>query len=155
MPSDRNVNHLYAPFREKIDLVLADLQAYAERHMPGMEWRLIEGFRTAPYQNELYQKGRKTPPIGVKHRVTDCDGFKFRSNHQSSLAVDIIPFKGNSPVWNPDLQHWGYLGHVARNHGLEWGGDWRKADLPHIQWPDEDKTTYQAARGWQKTNGLR
>src|ERR1051325_799225 len=119
MPSDRDPNHLYPPFREKVVKVLEELAKYAEKHMPGYQWKIVEGFRTAAYQNELYQKGRTKPG----QIVTMRDGYKKRSNHQSSCAVDLVPFKGNTPTWSVPLEHWAYLGHCARAEGLTWGGD--------------------------------
>jgi peptidoglycan L-alanyl-D-glutamate endopeptidase CwlK len=152
MPSDRDPNHLYPSFREKIAKVLEELDKYADKHMPGYRWKIVEGFRTAAYQNELYQKGRTKPGQVVTMR----DGYKRRSNHQSSLAVDLVPFKGTSPTWNVALEHWGYLGHCARAEGLTWGGDWEKLrDMPHLEWKEEDAPTYQAAKKWQKDNGLK
>ncbi len=149
MPSDRNELHLYPAFRTKVRTILQELQLYARAHMPGYEWKLIEGFRDAKYQHELFQKGRTVPPIGPGHIVTNCDGYKKRSKHQSSLAADIIPFKGGTPQWNAALEHWAYLGHLARKHGLEWGGDWQGLrDLPHIQWQQTDAPVYQAAAAW-------
>lgn len=151
MPSDRDLNHLYGPFREKVLLVLADLEAYAQKHMQGYSWRIVEGFRTAKYQRSLYAQGRtRKGPI-----VTMRDGYKSRSNHQSSLAVDIVPFHGHDFDWDGKKEWWDYLGHVARAHGLVWGGDWHSfKDNPHIEWPESDKATYQAARVWQKEQGL-
>ncbi len=147
--SDRNPEHLYASFRTKLKAVINDMAVYAQKHMPGYEWTLVEGFRTAGYQNQLFQKGRTIKPIGPEHIVTNCDGYKRRSKHQSSLAADFVPFKGGQPDWKVDLEHWGYLGHIAHVHGLEWGGDWQKLkDLPHIQWPQSDAATYQAAAKW-------
>lgn len=151
MGADRDLNHLYPAFREKVVAVLADLKAYADKHMPGYAWIVVEGFRTAEYQHSLYEKGR-TKPGSI---VTNRDGVKKRSNHQSSLAVDIVPARGSSVDWEADAEHWSYLGHVARAHDLEWGGDWKKfVDKPHVEWPESDKPTYAAARKWQKENGL-
>lgn len=133
--------------------MLKDLKAYTEAHMPGYsDWRVVEGFRTAKYQHSLYEQGRTKPgPI-----VTMRDGIIKKSNHQTSLAVDFVPFKSNGkPDWGVAIEHWAYLGHVARAHGLEWGGDWKKfLDKPHVEWPPSDKATYTAASKWQKANGL-
>lgn len=148
---DRDLNHLYPAFRERVERVLAEMAAYSAAHMPGHAWIVVEGFRTAEYQHSLYEKGR-TKPGSI---VTNRDGVKKRSNHQSSLAVDIAPVSGGNVRWGVDAEHWAYLGHVARSHGLEWGGDWKKfVDKPHVEWPESDKATYALARKWQKEVGL-
>ena len=148
---DRDLNHLYPRFREKVAAVLTDLKKYADKHMPGYTWIVVEGYRTAEYQRSLYAKGR-TKPGSI---VTNRDGVKKRSNHQSSLAVDIAPVSGGKVVWGVGVEHWAYLGHVARSHGLKWGGDWKKfVDKPHVEWPESDKATYALARKWQKEVGL-
>lgn len=152
MPSDRRLSALYPSFREKVERVLAAMNAYAAKNMPGYTWKVIEGYRTAKYQNELYQKGR-TRPGSI---VTFKDGYTAESNHQSSLAVDIAPMHGYDVEWGVDSKHWDYLGHCYRAEGLTWGGSWENLrDMPHGEWPTSDKTTYLDARKWQRQNGLR
>ena len=152
MPSDRNLNHLYPPFRDKVVAALRAINDYAKKHMQGFEWVIVEGFRTAAYQNSLYQKGRSKPGS----IVTNCDGYKHESNHQSSLAVDIAPKTGGKIVWDVDHKHWEHLGHCYRAQGIAWGGDWPKLrDMPHGEIPKTDKKTHAAARKWQKEVGLR
>ena len=152
MPSDRDLAHLYPEFREKVLLLLEDMRLYAAKHMVGYEWRIVEGFRTAKYQKSLYAQGRtRKGPV-----VTNADGYNNESKHQSSLAVDVVPFHGHDFDWDGKREWWQYLGHVARKHGLEWGGDWKSfVDKPHVQWPAGDKATYAKAREWQKQAGLR
>ena len=151
MPSDRNLDHLYPAFREKVALVLDDLAKYAAVHMQGYEWRVVEGFRTASYQKSLYAQGRtRKGPI-----VTMRDGYKRKSNHQSSLAVDIVPFHGHDFDWDGKSEWWDYLAHCARKQGLKAGRDWTSfRDNPHIEWPEDDHETYRLASLWQKENGL-
>lgn len=152
MPSDRNLDHLYPEFRAKVELVLADLALYAQKHMLGYSWRVVEGYRTAKYQRSLYAQGRtRKGPI-----VTNADGYKNESKHQSSLAVDIVPYHGHEFDWDGKREWWEYLGHCARKHGLEWGGDWKSfVDKCHVQWPSTNKQVYSKAREWQKSQGLR
>jgi len=150
--SDRNLNHLYPPFRAKVEAVQEDLDAYAAKNMIGYRWVVVEGFRTAEYQRRLYQQGRVTKgPI-----VTYKDGYEDESNHQSSMAVDFVPFHGHEPDWTGKKVWWEYLGHCARKHGLKWGGDWKKfKDKPHVEWDTADEKTYRKAREWQMKQGLR
>lgn len=143
MASDRNLNHLYPTFRKKVQAIQIGLDVYVIKHMPGVTWKLVEGFRTAEYQNELYQQGRSKP--GKK--VTPCDGYIKRSAHQSSLAADFLPFK-NGQVTQVSMDHWNYYGHLVRLEGLTWGGNWKKRDLPHCEEPF-DVALYKSARRWQ------
>ena len=51
---------------------------------------IVQGFRTAEYQNGLYQQGRTISGI----RVTNCDGYVKKSNHQAKsdgygYAIDL------------------------------------------------------------------
>lgn len=43
------------------------------------DFMVVQGLRTAEYQRELYSQGR-TKPGKI---VTNCDGYKFKSNHQA------------------------------------------------------------------------
>jgi peptidoglycan L-alanyl-D-glutamate endopeptidase CwlK len=145
---------LFPAFRDRYVQALADLTAYLDKHHPGMTCKLIEGFRTASYQNELYQKGRTTPgPI-----VTNRDGHVKRSNHQSSLAADVGVFKDGGAVYvdEPGEEIMKYYGHCLRAHDLKWGGDWKGSlvDEPHGEWDEADSQTYADARAWQATVGL-
>jgi peptidoglycan L-alanyl-D-glutamate endopeptidase CwlK len=50
------------------------------------------GLRTAELQNALFKKG-----------YSQLDGYKYKSAHQSGLAVDIVPWVNNEPSW--DIKH--------------------------------------------------
>jgi len=151
MSADRNLNHLYPAFRGIVKQVLEDMNEYAAVHMPSYTWEVNEGFRTAQYQNQLYQKGRTTPG----KIVTSLDGYKKISSHQSSLAVDIVPKFNGQWTWNVEVKHWNYLGHLYRKHGLRWLGETTLRDMPHGEWPRNDKKTYKLASKWQEQNGLK
>lgn len=152
MPADRDLNHLYEPFRTKFVAALETFNEWLYKHRPGCTAKIIEGFRTAEYQHELYAKGRTAPG----KIVTEKDGYKRRSNHQSSLAADVGVFKGKTYVEEPDDETNEYWGHCVRAQGLKWGGDWTSlVDCPHAEWPTDDGNTYMAARRWQMLVGLR
>jgi peptidoglycan LD-endopeptidase CwlK len=152
----RDLDALHPPFRSKVEAVITDLGHYAERHMPGYRWVVAEGYRSVARQQWLYAQGRTRPGRIATHR----DGVNSRSNHQSSIAVDFAPSKRNEKGrwvldYSIDDAHWNYLGHLARKHGLVWGGDWKTfVDRPHVEWPESDKPAYAAARKWQKERGL-
>lgn len=151
MRSDRSLEHLYPEFREKVKTIQKELDAYCAKHYKGHKFKIIEGFRSASYQNSLYQKGRTKPGRIVTYK----DGYRAKSNHQYGLAVDFWPFYGFVMDKNVPQKHWEYLGHLARKHGLVWGGDWKKlVDNPHIEWDDADRETYWNAAKWVKENKL-
>lgn len=144
----RGLDVIYPPFAEKIRTILAELQHYANKHMPGYTWMVTETLRTPERQAWLYAQGRTRPGP----RVTNAKV----SNHQSGLAADFAPVKDGKLNYGIADGDWAYLGHLARKHGLTWGGDWKRfVDKPHVEWPTKDKATYRAAREWLKEHGPR
>lgn len=107
------------------------------------DFMIVQGVRTAAYQNSLYQQGRTKP--GSK--VTNCDGYKVKSNHQIKWdgyghAVDFAIYAPELPDkidWNTVSKYKEVAEHlksVAKENGvkIEWGGDWKKfKDYPHIE----------------------
>lgn len=151
MPSDRNPLHLWPAFWARYSAVLGDLNAYLIAHHPGFTAKLIEGFRTAEYQHELYQKGRGAPGQIVTYK----DGYHNKSNHQTGMAADVGIFKGAAYIDEPAVDVNNYYGHLLRLRGLKWGGDWTGfKDLPHGEWDTTDHDSYDAAAKWLKSEGL-
>nr|DAF12974.1 MAG TPA: Lysozyme [Caudoviricetes sp.] len=107
------------------------------------DFMVVQGLRTAAYQNELYQQGRTKP--GPK--VTNCDGYKSKSNHQAKSdgyghAIDFAIYDPALPDkidWNNEKKYREVADHlkkVAKENGINivWGGDWVKfKDYPHIE----------------------
>lgn len=153
--SDRNLDHLYPDFREAYVKVLRDMIVYLDKNHPGLSCKLVEGFRSAAYQHEIWQKGRDSNGNVIGTTYTNCDGYKNKSNHQSSLAADIGIFRGKEYLGDPPQSVMAYYGHLVRKHGLAWGGNWKKPDFPHAEWKPSDRNLYAKARAWQKTQGLR
>jgi peptidoglycan L-alanyl-D-glutamate endopeptidase CwlK len=151
MGADRDLTHLYPDFEAKVRRILEGMNAWSKVHFKDHSWIVVEGFRTAKYQHELWLKGRGKPGRIVTYK----DGYEKRSNHQSSLAADIVPKRGWSVVWDPPKAAWDYLAHLARQEGLESGNDWKTfVDSAHVEWPTTDRNTYILARAWQKKRGL-
>lgn len=48
-------------------------------------------YRTAEEQNKLFKKVPK---------VTNCDGFMYKSYHQSGLAIDLVPWVEGKASWD-------------------------------------------------------
>jgi peptidoglycan L-alanyl-D-glutamate endopeptidase CwlK len=117
---------LVPPFVERLLAVLAECR---ER---GADYFAISGFRSDKEQMALYFQGRTAPGP----RVTNA--LAGESPHQFGLAVDLArdadtTRAGLQPTWAPGT--YDLLGEVAKAHGLVWGGDFRRPDQPHIQWP--------------------
>lgn len=98
-----------------------------------VDFTVTSGFRTVQEQKSLYAQGRTKS--GKK--VTNADGVKNKSRHQSGKAIDIIPypFKGWDDVesFREVAEEFKY---VAKhfNVEIEWGGDWKSfKDYPHLQ----------------------
>lgn len=92
----------------------------------GMDVRVVQGLRTIAEQNALYAQGRSKPG----KRVTNARGGQ--SNHNYGFACDLCRFKNGQPDWN-DLEAFKIIGREAKKLGLEWGGDWKFVDRPHVQ----------------------
>lgn len=132
----------------------AAIQDMLDRHVPHA---VTSTLRTEAEQAALFAQGRQLlptvnmlrsaadlPPIGAgdnSYTVTNADGVKDKSNHQSGRAIDIVPVNGqDNPVW-PDHSdvRWQMICVVMKEHGFKWGGDWTKEkdgidpDFPHYE----------------------
>jgi peptidoglycan L-alanyl-D-glutamate endopeptidase CwlK len=146
------LNNLYPEMREIAEKVLEDLNRYCKKHFPEFTPTITEGFRSAEYQNRLYQKGRTKPGSIVTH----MDGYKKKSNHQSGMAFDVAFIKNKKLTWDVAEELWQYYGHVVRSYNLKWGGDWKTfLDRPHAEWNTADKNAYTRAANWLKKQGLK
>jgi len=85
-------------------------------------------FRTAEKQNQLYKNG-----------VSQLDGYKYKSKHQSGLAVDLVPWVDGKYTWDRDtcLYLAGAFRLFCKMHsypiinGADWNGD---GDLKNDSW---------------------
>ena len=92
----------------------------------GIKVILTAGFRSFGEQDALYAKGRTKP--GKK--VTNARGGD--SWHNYGLAADYAFVVNGKVTWNCP---WDVFGRIARECGLEWGGDFKSiVDRPHVQW---------------------
>ena len=108
-----------------------------------IDFTIIEGVRTTARQQALYAQGRTVK--GVK--VTNADGVKRKSNHQTKAdgyghAVDLYPFvDGKVRITEPYVIHnlrtiATHIKAKAKRLGIKitWGGDWKRPyDPPHFQ----------------------
>jgi peptidoglycan L-alanyl-D-glutamate endopeptidase CwlK len=111
-----NLDYLYAPFLERLLVAIDDCKT------AGHLYTATLGYRTYAVQDALYAEGRNAPGA----IVTNARGGE--SAHNFGLAVDF--YAGD---WDP--ASYDLLGTMVKLRGLVWGGDWRKPDRPHVQWP--------------------
>jgi len=79
------------------------------------------GFRTPEQQDELLASGRG---------VTSLPGGK--SYHNYGLAFDITGLNPDGKTTSDSID-FARFAPTAKARGFEWGGDWKKQDLPHFQ----------------------
>ena len=92
------------------------------------------GLRTTERQKELYAQGR----TNAGNIVTQTDGVKKKSVHQSGNAFDIYAFVDGSATWEakyykPIARHIQKVALEQFGVKLVWGGDWKMVDMPHFQ----------------------
>ena len=132
---------------EKVHPKLVEVMKAAIIDSP-YDFRITDGARTTEEQFALYQIGRSKPG----RIVTNCDGKKFKSNHQIKSdgfghAVDIFPCGVvENGVYRKFTSEEGYdekklkliANHIlavakSKNVNVEWGGNWKMHDTPHFE----------------------
>ena len=113
------------------------------------DFMVMQGVRSAKYQNELYQQGRTVRGL----KVTNADGYIKKSNHQMKVdgygyAIDFVILNGKVLDWDTESKYQAVAKHILdTGHklgiNLEWGGDWKFKDNPHIQIAGADKIKFK------------
>lgn len=122
-----------------LDVVHPDLKMKVEKILSAMEalgfpMMVTDTLRTTEEQAALYAQGR-TKPGKI---VTNTDGVKHKSNHQShedgfGHAVDCCFLVDGQANWD-EKNPWKVYGTMAVALGLVWGGNWiSPVDKPHVQ----------------------
>lgn len=89
----------------------------------GIPLKVVSAYRSPTAQQALMDSGRGVTNAGA-----------LLSYHNHRLAFDVVPTSYISlPDWNPAGELWPKIGAIGKSVGLEWGGDWKKKDLPHFQ----------------------
>lgn len=91
----------------------------------GLNLKVTETYRTVERQKELYAQGRTT----AGKVVTNCDGVKSLSIHQTRRAFDVCHNKRGDEYNDTVLRK---AGEVGKRIGLTWGGSWGW-DSPHFE----------------------
>lgn len=133
--------------KQKLETCHQDLQTIFHYVIQILDNTIVYGLRTAEEQFELYKKGRKqVNSVWViedeKKIVTHKDGCTNKSNHQSGMAVDVIPYPGG---WQAKDERFFELAGVVKAtafllkkygdiaHDIEWGFDLWGWDAAHYQ----------------------
>jgi hypothetical protein len=86
----------------------------AEAKAAGIALLAFETFRSQARQRQLFNEGvTQLSNVGV---------------HNYGLACDLVKLIKGEPSWDGDFA---FLGRLAKQHGLIWGGDWGEPDKPH------------------------
>lgn len=114
----------------KVQPTFANLLIELKKHFQekAIEVKYISGTRTWAEQDALFAQGRTAPG----RIVTKARGGE--SNHNFGIAVDVGLFlpDGRYLEDTPFYRDIGKI--VATFPTLEWGGNWKFVDEPHIQW---------------------
>ena len=99
-----------------------------------VDFTITHGFRAKQEQQALYAQGRtKSGNI-----VTNCDGVKKKSYHQTGKAIDFIPYPFDNN-WNNTEQFKKIGEELLRvgqllGYNCSYGGHWKSfKDWPHFQ----------------------
>jgi hypothetical protein len=114
-------------FRSRIQSVRLDFLKET-----GYELAVVSTTRTIKEQHGLFVESHDGD--STTDHVTDADGGQ--SSHNFGLGCDNCPMRGREPWWDAPAELWQTYGRIAKEHGLVWGGDFKKfKDFPHVEGP--------------------
>lgn len=93
----------------------------------GIDIIITSTYRDFESQNALYAQGRTTAGKIVTNAKAGQSFHNFR------VAFDFVPVIHGKAQWD-DLTLFAECGEIGKLCGLEWGGDWKKPDRPHLQY---------------------
>lgn len=144
-------------------------------HAEGLDAVVFEALRSAELQELYWHRGRP-PTDEYPFTVTNARSNLY-SWHGFGCAVDIISDSNHWFVpmtmaqWtklNPVSEYTDYcmerakegewwfarVAALAGRHGLKWGGNWKRRDLPHFQWHLCKPSPSDLARSLYQHGGL-
>jgi hypothetical protein len=146
------INTLHPAFKMAVDQILSELRR------KGWNPYIASGMRTNEQQDAIFAQGRMAlndvnalrmksglPSIPAAENVIRTRARGGHSNHNLTqslyghgrsavdLAYGYAVDVANHPAVPDDSQFWKDLGHLAKQHGCVWGGDWDFKDLGHIE----------------------
>ena len=103
-----DLNFLEPVTRQKVQAILADA------HEHGVNLMVFETYRSQARQELLFNQGAtQLRKVGV---------------HHFGLACDIVKNVNGEPSWKGSFS---ILRDLSLKHGLIWGGDWGRPNIPH------------------------
>ena len=119
--SRKRLHDVHPELRERVEATAAALFKRA------IVVEVASGLRSYAEQTKLYAQGRTS----AGKIVTNARAGS--SWHNFGLAVDLCPMKRGKFDWDAHHSIWVEIGLTGQAHSLEWGGSWKKPDLPHLQ----------------------
>lgn len=79
----------------------------------------------------LYRQGRDWPGDIVTNAPTLAESWHGPAQ---AFALDsAFTNSAGEPKWNVPTSQWESFGSIMEEHGLAWGGRWKRPDSPHVQ----------------------
>lgn len=124
----RDIDELIPEMR---DLTIALMKLFKDKNSNSyIELMITETYRTQKRQDWLYAKGRTIKGSKVT--------WTTHSKHTERKAVDFAILYKGKPSWDTKikavLEGYRLIGKCADDLGLIWGGNWKKPDMPHVQY---------------------
>ena len=111
----------------------------------GLDAVVHEAVRADDLQRHYYAQGRTRPGAVVTYAAS-----ALYSWHGYGLAVDII---SASKAWGFSSQWINAVAAIMEARGLDWGGRWKRQDLPHFQFGTLKPSPSDRARELLRTGG--
>ena len=92
----------------------AVLNIISDADAMGIDLMIFEIYRSQARQQALFNQGASM--------------LRLVGVHHYGLACDIVKVVSGEPSWKGDFS---FLGHLAQNYNLIWGGDWGAPNQPH------------------------
>ena len=133
--SVKRLEKVHPLLREKTILLASEFN----RAFTGISLEVVQGLRTFAEQDALFAKGR------TKRGKIVTNARAGQSFHNYGLADDVCPFRNGEALWTED-KYFDALAAFARRFNLEWGGNWKTPDRPHLQ--------LQGFRDWREVKTI-
>jgi hypothetical protein len=139
---DRDLAKLAPLFRRAVEA------AIAECHSVGLDAFVYEASRSPELAAVYYARGRTVKP--PEQTVTNAPDETF-TWHGYRLAVDVL---SRARLWDAGDEWFEKVAVIFKKHGLKWGGDWKRRDMPHFQWGACKPSPSQRARELRASAGV-
>ena len=135
---DRQFEHLWPPFLHHLQKVI-----HEAHDVTGLEWHMVEGYRSQKRQTWLYSQGRTRPGLIVTWK-------KSPTWHGAGLAADLCPVRDGKLWFSAPKEYWIKMQKIAIKYGLS-NPAFDKGDLGHVQWNnwiERVKALWWIKKGW-------